>query len=99
MVSLFSETISAYEIDFCFRIDIDLTYAIAHPEKKFLLDCGGSSRTSGVLLDAILKRIDKFRTDNFEIFNPSSYSAPEAIAQVPDFTNGAVRSRIPDNKV
>ena len=63
------------------------------------MDCGVPSRTSGILTDDIRKRIDRIRTENFEIFNPSRYSAPAAIAQVPDFSNGAVGSRIPDNKV
>ena len=56
-------------------------------------------RASGVLLDGILKRLDKIRTKNSEIFNPYRYSAPASIAQVPDLTNGAVGSMIPDNKV
>ena len=91
--------ISVYGIACCFRIDSDLTYAIYHPGNVCLLDCGVPSWTSAVLLDAIIKRLDKIRNENFEIFDPSRYSAPAAIAQVPDFINGAVRSRIPDNKV
>ena len=91
--------IPTYEIACCFRLDSDLTYEISHPEKFCLLDCGIPSRTSAVLLNTILKQLDKIRNENFDIFNPSRYSAPAAIAQVPDFTNGAVGSRIPDNKV
>ena len=91
--------VSAYELTCCFRLDSDLIYVIAHPSNFCLLDCGVRSRISGVLLDAILKRLDKIRTKNFEIFNPYRYSYPAAIAQVPDFTNGAVGTRITDNKV
>ena len=91
--------ISAYEIACCFRIDSDLTYEIYHPANFCLLDCGVPSWTSAVLLDAILKRLDKIRNENLEIFYPSCYSYPAAIPQVPDFTNGAVGSRISENKV
>ena len=91
--------ISAYGIAFWFWLDSDLTYAISHPGNVCLLDCGVPSRTSAVLLDAIIKRLDKIRNENFKIFDPSRYSSPEAIAQVSYFINGAVGSRIPDNKV
>ena len=93
------QPISAYKISCCFHVDSDLTYAIFHPENVCLLDCGVPSQTSSVLLDAILKRLDKIRNENLEIFDPSRYSSPAAIAQVPDFTNGAVGLRIHDNKV
>ena len=91
--------ISAYEMACCFQIDSELTYAISHPAKSCLLESGVPLRTSSVLLDAILKRLDKICTQNFKIFNPSRYSAPASIAQVTSFTNGAIGLRIPDNKV
>ena len=91
--------ISAYEIACCFRLDNELTYAIYHSSDFFLLDCGVTSHTSAVLLDTILNRLDKICNENFKIFNHSCYSAPAAIEQVPYFTNGAVGSRIPYNKV
>ena len=93
------QTISAYEIACCFRLDNELTYAIYHSSDFFLLDCGVTSHTSAVLLDTILNRLDKICNENFKIFNHSCYSAPAAIEQVPYFTNGAVGSRIPYNKV
>ena len=57
--------ISAYEVACCFRLESDLTYAIAHTANFCLLDCGVPSLTSGVLLDAILKQLDKICTKNF----------------------------------
>ena len=92
-------TISAYEITCCFRIDSDLSYAISHPENVCFLDCSVPSRTFDVLLDAILKVLDKIRNENFEIFNPSRYYDPASIARVPCFANNAVGLSIPDNKV
>ena len=63
--------ISAYEIACYLWIDSDLTYAIAHPENFCLLDYGVTSLTSAVLINVILKRLDKIWNENFKIFNPS----------------------------
>ena len=87
----------SYEVACCFQLNNDLTHSISHPANFCLLDCGVPSHTSCVLLDAVLKRLETIRIENFEIFHPSRYAAPAAIAQVPAFTNGAVGSRIPGN--
>ena len=70
-----------------------------HPGNFVLLDCGIPTNTSGVLFDAILKRLESVRTENFEILNPSRYAAPAAFTQVSDFTSGAIGYRIPDNNI
>ena len=87
--------VSAYEVACSFRLSGDLTHALSHPANFCLLDYGVPSTTSGVLFDAMLKRLECIRTWNFDIHHPSRYAAPAAIAQVPAFTNGAVGSRIP----
>ena len=54
-------------------------------------------RNITILESTILRRLEKIRTESFEIVEPRRLAAPAAIAQVPIFTNGAVGSRIPDS--
>ena len=81
----------------CFRLDVDVTHSLALAENFCLLDGGVPSRTSWLLIDALLRRLESVRDENFEIHSPHQCAAPAAIAHVPAFTNGAVGSRIPDN--
>ena len=62
--------ISDYEISCWFHINRDLTYSIAHPEMFYLLDCGIPLRISGVLLDAILKQLEKSALINLKYSTP-----------------------------
>ena len=89
----------AHEMTSCFQLDNDLTHSLAHPGNFPLLDCGIPTNTLRVLLDAILKRLENVRTENFEIFNPSHCTSPAAFAHVSAFTSGAIGSRIPDNSI
>ena len=106
----FIRPVSAYEVACCFQLSNDLTHVISHPENFCLLDCGVPSITSRVLFDAILKRLEAVRAENFEtldsvssrtrsqgVLDPSRFAAPAALAQIAAYTNGAVGSRIPGN--
>ena len=89
--------VSAYEVACCFRLDNNVTHTLSHPQNFCLLDCGVPSRTSCMLFDAITRRLEAIRVENFKIHDPTRFAAPAAIALVPAFTNGAVGSRIPGN--
>ena len=93
----FVRPFSAFEVVSCFRLEENLTHSLSHASNFSLLECGIPSATSSLFLSAILKRLEKIRTESFEIVEPRRLAAPAAIAQVPIFTNGAVGSRIPDS--
>ena len=62
------------------------------------MDSGIPQRTSFALLNALITRLDCLRSEGFEIFDPSVRCAPAALSQISTFLNGAVGTKLPDNR-
>ena len=82
--------VSAYEIASCFGLGNDLTHSLAHPAFFCLLDCGVPANTSKCFIEVLLSRLADMQRGNFQIMQPNHCAAPAV--------NGAVGSRIPDNR-
>ena len=95
---VFVRSVATYEIASCFRLGNDLTHSLAHPENFCLLDCGIPAKTSKCYIEVLLLRIAEMQRENFQIMQPNPCAAPAATACIPAFVNGAVGSKIPDNR-
>ena len=56
----FIRPVLAYEVACWFRLDEDLTHVISHPTNFCLLDCRIPAMISCVILDTIVRRLEKF---------------------------------------
>ena len=91
--------VSGYEVACCFRLNSDLTHSLAHPENVCLLDCGVPAMTSKCFIETMIRKLAAVQNENFQILQPRQFAAPAATACIPAFVNGAIGSRIPDNRV
>ena len=89
---------SAFEFVSAFGLDKEMTYSLSHPANFSLMDSGVPQRTSIAILSALTDRLDSLRLEEFELHDPSLRHAPSALCQISAFLNGAVGTKLPDNR-
>jgi hypothetical protein len=92
---VFVRPISPFEFVRCFDLRDDITYKLSQPTYHPLLSGAIPSRFSSHLLHMCHDRLRAIRDANLQIYDPSSHSAPAALANV--FVNGAIGCRLPDS--
>eukprot|EP00956_Cyclotella_meneghiniana_P020963 scaffold37640_cov83-Cyclotella_meneghiniana.AAC.2 len=86
--------ISPFEFTRMFQLSDELTYHLSTPTYAHLLEHGVPYRTSSSVFALCHDKLCAIREANVELFDPSSHSAPAALANV--FVNGAIGTKLPD---
>ena len=89
---------SGFEFVSTFGLDKEISYSLSHPANFSLVDSGIPQCTSIVLLSALTDRLDSLRNESFELHDPSLRHAPAVLSQISAFLNGAVGTKLPDNR-